>query len=93
MPEKVFEALEPRLALYQNPMLAGAPPLASLENVNDSVVRVDTNLGRFDIELFDSLAPVTVAARAGLADGAASGTAAHNPATVERIAIRLVRAV
>lgn len=59
--EPAFEALESRLALYQGPMIAGAPPIASLENANDTVVRIDTNLGRFDIELFDSLAPVTVA--------------------------------
>jgi cyclophilin family peptidyl-prolyl cis-trans isomerase len=58
---ETFESLESRLALYQNPMIAGAPPIASLENANDTVVRIDTNLGKFDIELFDSLAPVTVA--------------------------------
>jgi len=60
-PETDFEALETRLTLYQNAMIAGAPPIASLENANDTVVRVDTNVGKFDLELFDSLAPVTVA--------------------------------
>ncbi len=58
--EPGLEMLESRLALYQGPMIAGAPPIASLENQNDTVVRVDTNLGKFDLELFDSLAPVTV---------------------------------
>ena len=54
-------ALEQRLALYQGPMIAGAPLIASLESPNNSVVRVDTTVGKFDIELFDALAPTTVA--------------------------------
>jgi cyclophilin family peptidyl-prolyl cis-trans isomerase len=58
--EQAFEALEPRLALYQNPMIASPPPFASMETFTDSVVRVDTNVGFFDLELFDALAPVTV---------------------------------
>lgn len=58
----VFEALEDRLALYQGPMISGMPPLASLENQFDTVVRIDTNAGRIDVELFDQLAPTAVAA-------------------------------
>lgn len=61
-PSPAFETLESRLALYQGPMISGMPPLASLENPNDSVVRIDTNVGKIDIELFDQLAPGAVAA-------------------------------
>jgi peptidyl-prolyl cis-trans isomerase A (cyclophilin A) len=55
-----FEALEQRLALFQGPMINQPPPFASLEQVSDTVVRVLTNVGRFDIELFDTVAPNTV---------------------------------
>jgi cyclophilin family peptidyl-prolyl cis-trans isomerase len=55
-----FEPLETRLALYQGPMISGMPPIASLENQFDTVVRIDTTVGRIDIELFDTLAPTTV---------------------------------
>lgn len=56
-----IEPLEQRLALHQGPMVTGLPPMPSLENVNDSVVRILTTVGRIDVELFDSLAPTTVA--------------------------------
>lgn len=48
-----FDALEQRLALYQGPMISNMPPIASLENQFDTVVRIDTNMGRIDVELFD----------------------------------------
>lgn len=53
MPEACFEGLEQRLALYQGPMITGMPPIASLENQFDTVVRLSTNMGTIDIELFD----------------------------------------
>jgi cyclophilin family peptidyl-prolyl cis-trans isomerase len=55
-----IETLEPRLALYQNPMIQGLPALASLENLYASVVRFDTNVGKIDVELYDNVAPNTV---------------------------------
>lgn len=53
----LLESLEERLALYQGPMISGMPPIASLENQFDTVVRIDTNLGKIDIEVFDYTVP------------------------------------
>lgn len=52
-----FETLEPRKLLANSPL----PTLADLENPNNTVVRIETNYGDFDIELFNSAAPITVA--------------------------------
>lgn len=52
-----FEHLETRQLLAGTPL----PTLASLESQSNSVVRIETNYGDIDIELFDSQAPVTVA--------------------------------
>lgn len=52
-----MDALEPRCMLAGTPL----PTLADLENPNNSVVRLETNYGDIDIELFNSQAPITVA--------------------------------
>src|ERR1043166_6395722 len=54
-PPPAFEPLESRLALYQGPMISGMPPISALENQYDTVVRIDTTVGKIDIELFDSV--------------------------------------
>lgn len=46
----VLEALEPRSLLGADPY----PALTDLTSVNDTVLRIDTNLGNVDIELFDT---------------------------------------
>lgn len=56
-PEGLFETLEPRVVLHQVPMATGFIPLTQLEDRNNSVVRILTNAGRIDIELFDALVP------------------------------------
>lgn len=60
-PEALFDSLEPRLALYQTPMATGFIPLTQLEDRNNSVVRILTNVGRIDIELFEALVPAVTA--------------------------------
>jgi cyclophilin family peptidyl-prolyl cis-trans isomerase len=60
-PATMMELLEPRLALYQGPMINDLPGVSLQEDPNNSLVRVITNMGTFDIELFDSVAPQTVA--------------------------------
>jgi peptidyl-prolyl cis-trans isomerase A (cyclophilin A) len=52
-----LEMLEGRSLLQGTPL----PTLGDLENVNNSVVRLETNFGDIDIELFNSQAPITVA--------------------------------
>lgn len=52
-----FEALEQRLVLAPSPL----PQLSSLESTMNSVVRLETNMGTIDIELFNAAAPITVA--------------------------------
>jgi cyclophilin family peptidyl-prolyl cis-trans isomerase len=54
--QSALEPLEPRLALSGSPL----PTLADLESPNDTVVRLETNYGDIDIELFNSAAPITV---------------------------------
>jgi cyclophilin family peptidyl-prolyl cis-trans isomerase len=56
-PEGLMESLEPRVVLHQVPMATGFIPLTQLEDRNNSVVRILTNAGRIDIELFDALVP------------------------------------
>jgi len=54
----LVEALESRLALYADPFLATAvPALSALKNTNDTVVRMQTNQGVIDIELYDRGGP------------------------------------
>lgn len=57
VPASMFESLEQRMVMYQSPMVTGFLPLTQLEDRNDSVVRILTNVGRIDIELFESLVP------------------------------------
>jgi cyclophilin family peptidyl-prolyl cis-trans isomerase len=59
-PAELFDRLEERVVFYAGPMLTGMPPHASLENVFSTVVRMNTNMGNIDIELFDGTAPATV---------------------------------
>ncbi len=59
-PPGLIEGLEPRVLLYDAPMLANMPSLSDLERRDHSVVRFQTNFGIVDIELFDDVAPVTV---------------------------------
>jgi peptidyl-prolyl cis-trans isomerase A (cyclophilin A) len=63
-----FEPLEERLALYTSPFLAALPALSDLQNAANTVVRMQTNEGIIDIELYDrggpnggSAAPITTA--------------------------------
>ncbi|HYE60805.1 MAG TPA: peptidylprolyl isomerase [Phycisphaerales bacterium] len=51
-----FESLEQRKLLANSPL----PTIADLESPNNTVVRIETNYGDFDIELFNSAAPITV---------------------------------
>jgi cyclophilin family peptidyl-prolyl cis-trans isomerase len=52
-----FESLEARQLLANSPL----PTIGDLESPNNTVVRIETNYGDFDIELFNSAAPITVA--------------------------------
>ena len=52
-----MEQLEARSLLSGSPL----PTIANLENPSNTVVRLETNFGDIDIELFNSAAPVTVA--------------------------------
>jgi cyclophilin family peptidyl-prolyl cis-trans isomerase len=51
-----LESLESRLALSGTPL----PTLADMESPNDTVVRLETNYGVIDIELFNAATPITV---------------------------------
>lgn len=59
-PSEMFERLEERIVFYAGPMLTGLPQFGVLENQNNTVVRMHTNVGNIDIELFDQTAPGTV---------------------------------
>ncbi|MFN7021992.1 MAG: peptidylprolyl isomerase [Phycisphaerales bacterium] len=50
------EPLDARILLDSAPL----PSITDLNNPNNTVVRFETNYGDIDIELFDSLAPITV---------------------------------
>jgi len=52
-----FECLEARQLLAGTPL----PDLSDLENSQNAVVRIETNFGDVDIELFNTQAPITVA--------------------------------
>ncbi len=52
-----MEQLEARLVLSDTPL----PSLSDLESPTNSVVRIETNFGDIDVELFDAQAPITVA--------------------------------
>ena len=54
--DSFVEQLESRTLFGASPF----PTLGSLENPNNTVVRIDTTYGDIDIELFDSVTPVTV---------------------------------
>jgi len=51
-----FETLEQRKLLANSPL----PTIADLESPNNTVVRIETNYGDFDIELFNTAAPISV---------------------------------
>jgi cyclophilin family peptidyl-prolyl cis-trans isomerase len=57
----LFERLEERIALWVGPMLSGLPAFGILENPYNMVVRMHTNVGNIDVEMFDTVAPATVA--------------------------------
>jgi peptidyl-prolyl cis-trans isomerase A (cyclophilin A) len=59
--DTMIEGLEPRVVLHQVPMATGFIPLTSLEDRDNSVVRILTNAGRIDIELFEELVPAVTA--------------------------------
>ncbi len=59
--EPLFDALEPRQMLFAGPMLTALPTTGMMENANNTVVRMLTNYGAVDIELYDTTNPITVA--------------------------------
>jgi peptidyl-prolyl cis-trans isomerase A (cyclophilin A) len=61
VPGVLIESLEARQMMYTGPMLTSPPSLSLLENQNNSVVRINTNLGNIDIELFDDRSSAVVA--------------------------------
>jgi cyclophilin family peptidyl-prolyl cis-trans isomerase len=60
-PATAFEPLEERLTFYQDAMIASLPSIHIMEDWHHTVVRMDTNVGKIDFELFDDVAPLTVA--------------------------------
>lgn len=54
---RCFDMLETRALLAGTPL----PALSDLESPNNAVVRIETNFGDIDIELFNGQAPITVA--------------------------------
>ncbi len=56
----LLEALEPRQMLYSGPMVSGLPTTGLMENALNTVVRMQTNVGNIDIELYDTVNPITV---------------------------------
>lgn len=57
----LFERLEERIAFYVVPMLQPFPHHGTLDHIMNTVVRINTNMGNIDIELFDQTAPANVA--------------------------------
>lgn len=53
----MFHPLEERLALYADSFLANLPPTSAMQNNLNTVVRVLTNQGAIDIELYDRGGP------------------------------------
>lgn len=60
-PDPLFDPLEARTLLFAGTFVSNLPDIAELEDPNHSVVRMQTNYGVIDIELFESVAPTTVA--------------------------------
>lgn len=60
-PDALMDGLEPRALLFAGTFLSEFPQLSELENPFNTVVRFQTNFGVIDIELFDTVAPVTAA--------------------------------
>jgi cyclophilin family peptidyl-prolyl cis-trans isomerase len=58
--ENPIETLEQRLAFYQNSMIVALPTTTIMDDWHHTVVRIDTNVGKIDIELFDDVAPLAV---------------------------------
>jgi peptidyl-prolyl cis-trans isomerase A (cyclophilin A) len=56
-PERHFEALEPRLALYAAPFLTDFPDMSEMASAQNTIVRMQTPLGFIDIELYDRAGP------------------------------------
>lgn len=56
-PAALLEQLEARALLASDPL----PSIADLTNPNNTVVRLETNFGDIDLEMFDQAAPGTVA--------------------------------
>ena len=56
-PGALLERLEQRSLLANSPF----PLISDLVSPNDTVVRLQTNFGDIDFELFDNAAPITVA--------------------------------
>jgi cyclophilin family peptidyl-prolyl cis-trans isomerase len=56
-----MEKLEARQVMYTGPMLSSPPALGLLESATNSVVRINTNVGNIDIELYDNRASATMA--------------------------------
>jgi cyclophilin family peptidyl-prolyl cis-trans isomerase len=52
-PQALIEALEDRLVLFSDPFLADLPALDGMTNILNTIVRMQTNRGFIDIELFD----------------------------------------
>lgn len=66
--QPLFDTLEQRLALYADPFLANLPSLSAMQNITNTIVRLQTTQGMIDIELYDrggppggTLAPLTAA--------------------------------
>ncbi|MBY0461507.1 MAG: peptidylprolyl isomerase, partial [Gemmataceae bacterium] len=53
--QQTLDSLEPRALLAGTPL----PQLTDLESSSNAVVRIETNLGDIDIELFASSAPIS----------------------------------
>ncbi len=60
-PVALMEKLEARQVMYTGPMLSSPPALGLLESATNSVVRINTNVGNIDIELYDNRASATMA--------------------------------
>jgi cyclophilin family peptidyl-prolyl cis-trans isomerase len=58
--EPMFDSLESRQMLWSGPMISNLPTTAMMENALNTVVRMQTNFGSIDIELYDTINPITV---------------------------------
>jgi cyclophilin family peptidyl-prolyl cis-trans isomerase len=55
--DSLFDALEPRLALYAAPFFTNFPDVGEMASPQNTVVRMQTTAGIIDIELFDRAGP------------------------------------